>query len=198
MNTSNNQKAAASIQGLDEQIVTVAKRSRDYFAKRSHTARASLDDVEQVAALAAVVAAKSFDPTQGTAFSSYAFTCAYRQVGAFLWSQSAIHAPPKKLSELRETTGVEYDDGLHVSPDPTPEANLGRRRWEESVRRQLRHLLSDTEQEVLLRVVVKEQNTTVVANDLGLPARTVRQAFERAREVLQGNAMMFELWREQE
>jgi RNA polymerase sigma-B factor len=71
-----------------------------YAARRYHRGAEPLDDLEQVASLALVRAADSFDPERGTAFSSYALPCMlgaikrhYRDSG---W---ALHVP-RGLKEL--------------------------------------------------------------------------------------------------
>ena len=71
-----------------------------HCARRYHRGHESLEDLEQVASLALVRAADSFDPARGTAFSSYAVPCMlgalkrhYRDSG---W---ALHVP-RGLKEL--------------------------------------------------------------------------------------------------
>ncbi len=71
-----------------------------HCARRYHRGQEPLEDLEQVASLALVRAAQSFDPARGTAFSSYAVPCMlgalkrhYRDSG---W---AVHVP-RALKEL--------------------------------------------------------------------------------------------------
>ena len=105
-----------------------------YCARRYHRGHESLEDLEQVASLALVRAADSFDPARGTAFSSYAVPCMlgaikrhYRDSG---W---ALHVP-RGLKELairveqiaRETpeasTAIELADRAGVSAEQVLEA----------------------------------------------------------------------------
>ncbi len=105
-----------------------------HCARRCPRGRESLADLEQVASLALVRAADSFDPSRGTAFSSYAMPCMlgalkrhYRDSG---W---ALHVP-RGLKELairveqiaRETpeasTPIDLADRAGVSPEEVLEA----------------------------------------------------------------------------
>ena len=105
-----------------------------HCARRYHRGIESLEDLEQVASLALVRAADAFDPTRGTAFSSYAVPCMlgalkrhYRDSG---W---ALHVP-RGLKELairveqiaRESpeasTPTELADRAGVSPEEVLEA----------------------------------------------------------------------------
>jgi RNA polymerase sigma-B factor len=105
-----------------------------HCARRCHRGREPLEDLEQVASLALVRAADSFDPARGTAFSSYATPCIlgalkrhYRDSG---W---ALHVP-RGLKELairveqiaREmpeaSTPIDLADRAGVSPEEVLEA----------------------------------------------------------------------------
>ncbi len=105
-----------------------------HCARRYHRGHESLEDLEQVASLALVRAAETFDPARGTAFSSYAVPCMLgalkRHYRDSVW---ALHVP-RALKELairveqiaRETpeasTAIDLADRAGVSAEEVLEA----------------------------------------------------------------------------
>lgn len=70
------------------------------LARRYRGRGVEVDDLEQVAMLALVRAARRFDPANGTAFSTYAFTCVLGELKRYFRDHAWVMRVPRRAQEL--------------------------------------------------------------------------------------------------
>lgn len=173
-------------------------------------------DLEQEAALAALSAARTWDPDTGVPLSAYVWRACSLHLRKYLWRCSApVSETDHNLNTLRdvhrtqlpsEATGAKYCDRswyIKNMPERIHNSDIDafslfrQKEWECAVRQQLDHLFDKTDmKEAIARVLLYEERPAVVAATFGLSVRDLYAKTKQAKKLASSNALLFNLMKE--
>lgn len=156
----------------------------------------SKEDLRQEGAIGLLAAARTFDPTRGANFRTYARTCVENSIlGAIRRTRKGFKQQPsldcsnsesgfttRSVSEFFPTGG---DTENHVDRTmPTPEEKIIHREEKQAIRMAMAELPQQQQQTIILRLFEGKSNQEV-AQKLGLSAGRVSQIWSSALDNLE-------------
>lgn len=175
-------------------VIKVARKAARRYARRCWWAE--VEDLEQEGALAALRAAKSWDPAVGVPIEAYLWRAAVVAMRTSLWKNSApVSAPGKKVSELRGAHRADLIPEEHFAPS-TPDSLIEEATRADEVFFEVVDAVGHGPDSMLgIEVLLGEKKAREVASARGVAVERVYRAAQEARRAVAEDRACYELWR---
>jgi hypothetical protein len=155
-------------------------------------------ELEQVAAVAMLEAARYYDPARNNSLGAYLWPVALSSIGKAMRKASAPVSAGKRLDALAETVAVPTDEALrtHSHPAPMPDTALDVAELAHRVRARLAELIGKDGIPFALSTFTGEWSPSETAAYHGLDVRDVYRMRQAVRLRVLADAELYALWKE--